>query len=675
MANGRIQKRRKSASAWAQSNEILLEGEEGLELGPKPYRRKTGDGVTAWNALPYDLGKDELDEAFENSKIHFGNSFSGAGTEDNPLEVDGGGGGVGSPDTRADIIEKINSNGSDKINASVIEENEAQMFVTEEEKSEWNEKLSPEAILRDSLLAILGTVPPENLPEAPLSETQFEYDAITGKIFIRNGLLGGVSDIGAALRTLPGYDPADTNKILYADMTWGPVPESGNLEQIATPVLTIGAAQVDSLPLTWAAVMGATNYVVQRDTAINFLTPVTVYTGTALGQIDIGLSADTTYYYRIKASGPGYSSSNYGSASKKTTATGSTTPSAPTSPVTNDSINTFGFNIVPGIALAGNYEYTVDGGTTVQDVTANPIVIGNIAKANGQIGVRVKAASGRNASPWLFNTQPFTITLITPPAPSSMVVNDIADTVTVTPPNGYTATDLETSIDNGVTYYPHTANAFAVGNVALAIGMVKSRVKAATGRNAGPVISNTTAFTVAAPGIGDATPVAFSDLVEPAGLVLNGNNFTVDLTSSQYGWASSKLKMPIGGIGYVMYDMNETVTSGTNMSIVLGVSKGTNKEGDNMDYRMYTVSGHQLMGGIKGTYNKSASVPTSPNSKARMRFTGTQVITEVTADAGTSWTAVNTAAQQQTDEMYIKFFTEAAGVVLNNVVYSGFTAI
>lgn len=47
-----IQQRRGNASLWTSSNPVLAEGEVGLELDTG--KRKTGDGVTAWDALAYE---------------------------------------------------------------------------------------------------------------------------------------------------------------------------------------------------------------------------------------------------------------------------------------------------------------------------------------------------------------------------------------------------------------------------------------------------------------------------------------------------------------------------------------------------------------------------------------------------------------------------------------------
>lgn len=47
----RIQVRRGTASDWAAANPTLLQGEPALETDTK--KMKYGDGVTAWNSLPY----------------------------------------------------------------------------------------------------------------------------------------------------------------------------------------------------------------------------------------------------------------------------------------------------------------------------------------------------------------------------------------------------------------------------------------------------------------------------------------------------------------------------------------------------------------------------------------------------------------------------------------------
>lgn len=102
--------------------------------------------------------------------------------------------------------------------------------------------------------------------------------------------------------------------------------------------------------------------------------------------------------------------SDYSTVTTTEPPTGNTTPAAPTAPVQDDAFDTFNFTYNPSFASLSDYEQTLDGGTTVTALGAKPIVVGNVNKAAGQVGVRVKAATGRNVSAWLFNTQPFTVT-------------------------------------------------------------------------------------------------------------------------------------------------------------------------------------------------------------------------------------------------------------------------
>ena len=47
----KIRSRRDTAANWTAVNPVLAEGEEGLEMDTQQY--KVGDGLTAWNSLPY----------------------------------------------------------------------------------------------------------------------------------------------------------------------------------------------------------------------------------------------------------------------------------------------------------------------------------------------------------------------------------------------------------------------------------------------------------------------------------------------------------------------------------------------------------------------------------------------------------------------------------------------
>jgi hypothetical protein len=85
---------------------------------------------------------------------------------------------------------------------------------------------------------------------------------------------------------------------------------------------------------------------------------------------------------------------------------------------------------------------------------------------------------------------------ITPSAPTGGTVDDTANTFTFTLSSGYVAADHEYSTNSGSTWTVCSSNVINVGDVAIAIGVLQVRVKAATGRNASSVLSNSTAFTV-----------------------------------------------------------------------------------------------------------------------------------------------------------------------------------
>lgn len=82
---------------------------------------------------------------------------------------------------------------------------------------------------------------------------------------------------------------------------------------LGAPTLTAatGSGGAGTTHETWTAVTNATNYVVDRATNAGFTTGVTlgVYSGPLLVFNDSGLTGGTTYYYRVRAQGTGYTDS------------------------------------------------------------------------------------------------------------------------------------------------------------------------------------------------------------------------------------------------------------------------------------------------------------------------------------------------------------------------------
>lgn len=88
---------------------------------------------------------------------------------------------------------------------------------------------------------------------------------------------------------------------------------------------------------------------------------------------------------------------------------GSTTPAAPTAGVVDDSADTFNWTNNPLYPDLSDYEFTLNGGTSWAVLTAKPIAVGDVNKAIGQVGVRVKAVGGDNPSAGLFNATAFNV--------------------------------------------------------------------------------------------------------------------------------------------------------------------------------------------------------------------------------------------------------------------------
>lgn len=214
------------------------------------------------------------------------------------------------------------------------------------------------------------------------------------------------------------------------------------------------------------------------------------------------------------------------------------TPLAPTTPVTDDTANTYGWSDTGGKTFA-DAEYTVNGGTSWTDATANPQTgIGNVNKPTGQVGVRYKAVAGvSNASAPLYNTVAF---LITPAAPTSGVVDDTLDTFDWTNTAGFSAaSDYEYRVGGTGGYTTVPAKPLPVGDINIAIGDLELRVKEVAGVNtASAPLTNATAFTSSLP-----TPAA------PTAPVTDDTLDTFDWTYTPGYTTATLYEYRVGGAG------------------------------------------------------------------------------------------------------------------------------
>lgn len=169
-------------------------------------------------------------------------------------------------------------------------------------------------------------------------------------------------------------------------------------------------------------------------------------------------------------------------------------PDAPTSGVTNDTTNTFDWTNNPDFTALSDYEYTLNGGTSYTTVTAKPIVVGDVTKAAGQVGVRVKAVGGEHVSETLFDTVGFNAG-VAPSAPTTPVTDDALDTFGWTDAGGKTFADAEYTVNGGTSYADATANPQTGITGAYAAGQVGVRYKAAGGNPVSSTLFNDVDFT------------------------------------------------------------------------------------------------------------------------------------------------------------------------------------
>lgn len=90
--------------------------------------------------------------------------------------------------------------------------------------------------------------------------------------------------------------------------------------QLATPVLALSVISDTQINATWAAVTDASNYQLYRATVSDFSDETLIYDGSLLLFNSTGLTAATTYYFRLKARGYERMNSAFDSDSAATTA-------------------------------------------------------------------------------------------------------------------------------------------------------------------------------------------------------------------------------------------------------------------------------------------------------------------------------------------------------------------
>lgn len=184
-----------------------------------------------------------------------------------------------------------------------------------------------------------------------------------------NGISGFVANVGY-------YFVAKQDMDLTAVL----VPPISGITQLNTPTsFTATPTSTTQINLAWNAVASATGYVVDRATNSGFTTGVTlgIYNSSGTSYNNTGLTASTTYYYRVRAIAAGYTDSNYATSSGTTQSAGGTVEdivwaqlTAATNAGAGDLISTGG---TPAGGTATKHLPKVNGNYVQHTVQASPI--------------------------------------------------------------------------------------------------------------------------------------------------------------------------------------------------------------------------------------------------------------------------------------------------------------
>ncbi|TKF98213.1 DUF1566 domain-containing protein [Vibrio lentus] len=154
-------------------------------------------------------------------------------------------------------------------------------------------------------------------------------------------------------------------------------------------------------------------------------------------------------------------------------------PTAPTSPVSHDGLDTFDWTFVTGFSEVTDYEINaLNTGWAV--VTTKPYQLNDQAYAIDSIQVRVKRdpITGRPSGSELTNDVAFTVRPSAPSAPTGLVVNDADNTLDWTYFSEFTQPEhFEVTLDSGSTWTKVTAKPVVIGNVDKNIAEVQLRVR------------------------------------------------------------------------------------------------------------------------------------------------------------------------------------------------------
>lgn len=187
---------------------------------------------------------------------------------------------------------------------------------------------------------------------------------------------------------------------------------SGAMAQLDAPELDTPSAGDQQISIPFQVVTDATGYQAQASSD-DFATIAGTGTATATPIIISGLVNGGVYKVRVRATAPGFSPSEWTEAAGTFTPASLPAAAPPTAGIVDDDADTFAFTLSPDALLAG-HEFRINGGAWAA-VSANPIVVGDIAVAIGALEVRVAEVPGVSAASSIlsnataFNVAPITV--------------------------------------------------------------------------------------------------------------------------------------------------------------------------------------------------------------------------------------------------------------------------
>jgi len=489
---------------------------------------------------------------------------------------------------------------------------------------------------------------------------------------------GFINALKIALTTLPNHDPINTNLFLNTAFNWVS-GGAASLPQLTTPNMTFGTSSTSQNTINWLGVNDATSYTLQRADNSGFsINLTTIYTGALLTYTDTSLTANTLYYYRLKATAPGYTDSGFDTDSKTTAIAGDLTAPLFTSAIIADNLRTrivalYNENLVIGNTVAGHV--TVSGGKTVLAVSVSGpylYIDVNSAYVNGNvITFTYTSAAGRlQDSPGNLvatsTNQSVTNNINLDPAAPTIIADDGTNTLDATHVLG--DTEIMVSENNGV-YTQFTGNIINIGDVAVATGYWKFKIKAISGRNESP-ISNSPAFTVANTEVGvPLTSWAFADWGGTIGAIVDENNITTAQLAN-YSRNVSDYKIPSAGIGWVQCDL---ITSDSSGDIGLDNLFNINRNANQYIIKMVRRGDNNILYcDASGVQLASVSLAPGVNTKLRITATGTNLLAQYTTNSGTSWTTLASIVQP-VGNLYPKTFMGLFPNRISNVLYYNMT--